>query len=270
MRLRVRHETAYRYQQPIPYAIQTLRLTPRSFDGMTVVSWRVAGETRRPLPSFVDGFGNVVHCHSLCRPHTRSSILVEGEVETSDTAGIVQGAPEPLPPLFYLRNTPLTTPDPAILTFAETIAEPSTPLERLTRLMHAVRDRIDYRLGVTHVATTAAEVLRAGAGVCQDHAHLFLAAARHLGHPARYVGGYLWAGTDGSYEASHAWVEAFVETVGWVGFDPANRARPTEAYLRTAVGLDYWTAAPVRGIRRGDTEEALTVSVQVDRAGAEQ
>ena len=270
MRLRVRHQTTYRYETPIPYAIQTLRLTPRPYDGLAVISWRVSGETRRPLPSFVDGLGNVVHCHSLNRSHRTSSITVEGEVETQETEGIVAGAEEPMPPLFFLRRTPLTEPDPAIAALASAIPDSLSPLDRLTQLMNDVRDRVDYQLGVTHVATTAAEVLRAGAGVCQDHAHLFIAAARLLGHPARYVSGYLWTGTNGAYEASHAWAEAHVERIGWVGFDPANRTRPTEAYLRTAVGLDYWAAAPVRGVRRGDTQEALTVSVQVDQSAAEQ
>ena len=266
MRLRVRHHTTYRYEKPIAYAIQTLRLTPRSFDGLSVLSWRVAGETQRQLPSFVDGLGNVVHCHSSNRPHDRSSIMVEGEVETRDTDGIVRGAPEPLPPVFFQRSTSLTEPDPAIEALAAAAADQVAPIERLTRLMHEVRDRVDYRLGVTHVATTAAEALRTGAGVCQDHAHLFIAAARVLGFPARYVSGYLWAGGDGAYEASHAWAEANVDGIGWVGFDAANRTRPTAAYLRTAVGLDYWMAAPIRGVRRGNTEEALTVSVEVDQA----
>jgi transglutaminase-like putative cysteine protease len=267
MRLRVRHQTTYRYAKPIPYAVQSLRLTPRSFDGLAVISWRVAGETRRELPSFIDGLGNVVHCHSLNRAHRASSITVEGEVETSDTDGIVVGAPEPMPPLFFLRTTTLTEPDAAIAALAAGVADaPAQPLARLMRLMDEVRDRVDYRLGVTHVASTAAQALQAGAGVCQDHTHLFIAAARLLGHPARYVSGYLWAGANGAYEASHAWAEAHVEGIGWVGFDAANRTRPTAAYLRTAVGLDYWAAAPVRGVRRGDTEEALTVSVQVDQA----
>jgi transglutaminase-like putative cysteine protease len=130
--------------------------------------------------------------------------------------------------------------------------------------MERVRDRVDYRTGVTDTMTTAAQALASGAGVCQDHAHLFIAAARVLNVPARYVGGYLWTGKDDAeYEASHAWAEAYIEDIGWVGFDPSNRALPSEAYIRTAIGLDYWSAAPVRGVWRGDGDEALAVKVRV-------
>ena len=111
-------------------------------------------------------------------------------------------------------------------------------------------------------ATTAGEALRSGAGVCQDHSHVFISAARVLGIPARYVGGYLWTGQPES-EASHAWAEAYVEDLGWVGFDPSNRICPTEAYVRSSIGLDYAAAAPIRGVRRGNAAERLAVSISV-------
>ena len=90
------------------------------------------------------------------------------------------------------------------------------------------------------------------------------AAARMLGVPARYIGGYLWTGHDGrDYDASHAWAEAFVPDLGWVGFDPANRICPTASYIRASVGLDYWSAAPVRGVRKGASTETMAVKVTV-------
>jgi transglutaminase-like putative cysteine protease len=263
MRLTVQHRTEYRYSQPIAYAIQTLRLAPRSNDGMAVLSWRVRGEGRSELPSFVDGFGNLTHCHAVNRPHDFTVVTVEGEVETRPGDGVVRGAIETLPTGFYLRMTPLTAIVPEIATFAAEIGDRLLPVDRLTALMEAVRRRVDYRTGVTTTMTTAAEALRVGAGVCQDHAHLFIAASRALGIPARYVGGYLWTGEAAPIEASHAWAEAYVAGHGWIGFDAANRTRPTEAYIRTAIGLDYWSAAPIRGVRRGAAEERLGVSVQV-------
>jgi transglutaminase-like putative cysteine protease len=267
MRLTVRHETAYRYAHPIPYAIQTLRLTPRPHDGLTVLRWRVQSETRRPLPSFTDGFGNLTHTHAINRLHQSAAILVEGEVETWNTDGLVRGVPEPLPPPFFQRATALTAPHPAIDQLAHAAAAGGSPRDQLLAVMTAVRAKVDYRTGVTDAKTTAAEALANGAGVCQDHAHLFIAAARSLGVPARYVGGYLWTGENGrEYQASHAWAEAFIADLGWVGFDAANGVSPNEAYIRTSVGLDYWSAAPVRGVRRGDAAEALTVSVRVGEA----
>lgn len=271
MRLRVKHHTAYRYDSPIASAIQTLRLMPRSYDGLTVLSWQVSSDARRELPSYIDGYGNVTHCHAVNHPHSHAAIFVEGEVETSATHGIVRGAPEPLPPLFFLRRTALTTADAAIDAMAREAARQGSVLKQLHALLNAVRDKVDYRLGTTDAATTAAQAFSAGAGVCQDHAHIFIAAARVLGIPARYVGGYLWTGFDSrEYEASHAWAEAFVHDLGWVGFDASNRICPTEAYIRTSVGLDYWSSAPVRGLRRGSAEESLAVSVKVTQAGADQ
>ena len=262
MRLQVRHQTAYRYSQPIVYAIQTLRLTPRPYEGLTVFNWRVKGEARGELPSFIDGFGNLVHCHTVNRPHGNAVITVEGEVETRATDGVVRGAPETLPPGYFLRVTPLTAADDRIRDLAAG-ANGGNGVDRMQSLMEAVRERIDYRSGVTDTMTTAVEAAAAGAGVCQDHAHVFIAAARSLGVPARYVGGYLWAGGPVPVEASHAWAEAFVADFGWVGFDPSNRTRPTEAYIRTAIGLDYWSAAPIRGVRRGEGDEDLDVRVRV-------
>jgi transglutaminase-like putative cysteine protease len=271
MRLRVQHRTAYRYEQPVTYAIQSLRLSPQPYDGLVVIAWQVRRDGRRELPHFVDGLGNIVHCHTMQQPHRHYAITVDGEVETRDTNGIVRGAPEPLPPLFFLRSTPLTTTDSAIEALAADAARASSPLDRLHALMDRIHERVAYRTGATTVTTAAAEVLQRGAGVCQDHAHLFIAAARALDIPARYVSGYLWTGeNDRAYEASHAWAEAFVQDLGWVGFDCSNRVCPAERHIRLGVGLDYWAAAPVRGMRRGDTPESLSVEVRVTQAGAEQ
>jgi len=263
MRLRVQHQTVYRYEKPIPYSIQTLRVSPRPYEGCAVLTWSVRGESRRELPSLIDGFGNLTHCHTVTRPHVEMTLAVEGEVETTDTAGVVRGTPEPLPPLFFLRETALTAPHPTIAALATKIAGASV-LARLHSLMSAVRDAMDYQLGVTKVQTAAADALQKGAGVCQDHAHVFIAAAKILGIPARYVGGYLWTGSDGrDDDASHAWAEAFVPDLGWVGFDAANRTCPTASYVRASVGLDYWSAAPVRGVRKGGSAETLAVKVTV-------
>jgi transglutaminase-like putative cysteine protease len=263
MHLQVRHQTVYRYSQPIVYAIQTLRLTPRPFEGLAIYAWRVTGETRGDLPSFTDGFGNLVHCHTVNRPHGNAVITVEGEVETRATDGVVRGARETLPTGYFLRVTPLTAADERIRAIAAEGAKGANGFDRMQGLMEAVRDRIEYRTGVTDTMTTVIEATAAGAGVCQDHAHVFIAAARSLGVPARYVGGYLWAGGPVPIEASHAWAEAFLPDFGWVGFDPSNRTRPTEAYIRTAIGLDYWSAAPIRGVRRGEGTEDLDVRVRV-------
>lgn len=264
MRLTVRHSTVYTYDTPISYLIQAIRLTPRPHDGLMVRRWSVTAESGRVMPEHVDGFGNIVHTHTVHTEALTATVTVEGEVDTADTFGIIRGAVETLDPAFYLSESEQTRADPAITAMALDVAKARLAgPELLHALMLRIRQRIAFQTGETHVHTTGAEALRDGAGVCQDHAHVFIAAARALGFPARYVSGYLWTGNDDVSPASHAWGEAFVSELGWVGFDIANRVCPTDAYVRVAVGRDYHDAAPVRGVRRGGHDERMSVSVRV-------
>jgi transglutaminase-like putative cysteine protease len=144
------------------------------------------------------------------------------------------------------------------------------PIDRMHVLMNAVRDKVDYAIGVTNAHTSAAEALSDGQSVCQDHAHIFISAARVMGVPARYVNGYFLTETDEPSEAHHAWAEAYIEGLGWLGFDPANRICPTDHYVRLACGLDAGSAAPIRGTRRGGTDEVLDVLVEVQQQSAQQ
>jgi transglutaminase-like putative cysteine protease len=132
--------------------------------------------------------------------------------------------------------------------------------------MWALHNTVAYKPGFTDVETTAAEALGRGSGVCQDHAHLFVAGARVLGVPARYVSGYLYCEPDAEGHcslASHAWAEAFVDDLGWVSFDTTNSRCATDAYVRLAVAFDYAGAAPIRGVRSGGGLEEMSVRVLV-------
>ena len=269
MRIRVRHTTSYTYDRPVEYAAQLLRLTPCEHAGQRIRSWRVTADGRA-LVRTDDGYGNTVHLFTVLRPHVGATIVAEGEVETNDTQGVLRDAVERLPPIYWLRSTPQTSPDEALRALAAEVEFFTDPIVRLHRLMELVRSRIDYVLGATTVMTTAAEALAKGSGVCQDHAQVFITAARSLGIPARYVSGYLAMEVSETATASHAWAEAHVSGLGWIGFDAANNICPTESYVRVAVGLDYGEAAPVRGIRRGEGSEALSVAVDVQATHAQQ
>src|SRR5262245_1483413 len=241
-------------------------MTPREHVGQRVLRWSVRDERGRELPSFRDGFGNVTHLHTLHAPHSAARIEVEGLVETRDTSGVVANAPEPLPPAFFARTTPLTEPDAALAALADEARREAGALARLHRLMQLLRGRMRYCQGVTTVSSSAAEALAGGAGVCQDFAHAFVGTARALGQPARYVGGYLHA--EGAL-AGHAWAEAWVPDLGWVGFDASHGVCPTEHYVRVSVGLDYADAAPLRGVRRGAGGGSMQVRVQIAEASVQ-
>src|SRR5260370_39233369 len=192
MRLRISHDTVSRYENPPAGVIQVLRLTPRNHDGQYVTDWRIDVSEECRLESHEDAFGNLTHTFTAAGPFTELSVLVEGEVETRDTQGVIQGAVERFPPTLFLRETALTAADAAIADYARAIrtAAGDALLDILPALLERVHRDIVYDTEPTHAATTASEAFALRRGVCQDHAHIFIAAARPLGVPAPYAGGY--------------------------------------------------------------------------------
>ena len=265
MRLKIRHETLYSYEQPALSAIQTLRLTPRNHDGQFVNHWRVELDAEYRLDRDEDPFGNIMHLFSIGGPIASMRILVEGEVETRDTAGLVQGAAERLPLGLWMRESLLTTTDTALRAFARNAAAPhgDDRLSTLHALNQAIFETMQYLPDETDTTTKAAQAFTERKGVCQDFAQIFVTAARSLGIPARYVGGYILRTDTKHQNAGHAWAEAYVPEIGWIGFDPTHGISTTDRYLRIATGIDSLDAAPIRGTRHGGAGETLTVSVTV-------
>jgi transglutaminase-like putative cysteine protease len=266
MRIVIDYETQYRYETPSRSLAQLIRVTPRSFDSQYVAAWRLDLDLDAIVRESEDAFGNICHAVFSQKPHDQLTIHVRGEVETADTHGLTTGLPEPLPPEVFLRPTPLTLPGAALLEFAAEVGRGAGTdvLTRLHDLLSATHKKIVFQTEATTAATTAEEAFAAGAGVCQDLTHIFLACARVLGVPARYVSGHLLK-LNGQIEqeATHAWAEAFVPDLGWIGFDVANGACPAETHVRVAAGFDYLSAAPVRGVRIGGGREALSVKLNV-------
>lgn len=268
MRLRIAHSTIYRYEPPAAGAIQLLRLTPRNHEGQHVVRWRIEVSPDARLSRCEDAFGNITHVFSVVGPFHQLSVGVEGEVETHAADGVVRGTLERFPPALFLRQTALTQADAAIALLAHDVhsASGGVVLTALHQLMHTLIGQMVYDLDYTEVVMTAAEAFAIRRGVCRDLSHIFIAAARCLRIPARYVAGYLQL-ANGTVEqhAGHAWAEAFVPDLGWVGFDPANDLCPTDGYVRVAVSLDSLGAAPMRGTRYGAGGESMQVAIAVDQ-----
>lgn len=265
MRLAIRHITRYRFEKPIAHAMQRLRLTPKDCDGQKIVDWDMEFENAQCELSYLDQNGNRVHLVSVAEDARAVILACRGTVETSDLVGVVGEHRGPLPLWSFLRHTPLTQPGPEMRRLLRGFV-PGDGEERIAllhRLAAAVRDRVDYRKRTTHTRTTAEEAMAAGCGVCQDQAHVFIGAARALDIPARYVSGYLMAEDGMEHGATHAWAEAHVEGLGWVGFDISNGISPDARYVRVATGRDYRDAAPVTGISFGAVSELLEVEVAV-------
>ena len=264
MRLKISHRTEYRYDVPVQYALQRLRLVPRGGRTQTVHSWSLKVEGANEEARFVDHFENDTRLVSIAGDATTIGIDAWGEVETFDTSGIF-GEHKGFAPLWLFQHqTALTAPGEAIRELAASIG-PGPELDRLHRLMGTIEAKVIYTVGATHSGTTAEEALKQGSGVCQDHAHVFAAAARLLGFPARYISGYLMMNDAVDQAASHAWAEAYVPGLGWVAFDASNGISPDERYVRMAVGRDYRDAMPVSGIRLGWAEEQLAVAITVEQ-----
>ncbi len=264
MRLTVRHRTRYGYDRPDSHAVQRLRLTPKDNRAQTVETWNIEAPGIETAAHYTDGLDNIVHLISQDEPQEELVITASGVVTTADTGGVLGSMNETANPLIFLRPTALTAGSQDIAALADSVRH-DIPLELAHALMAAIADQVSYDTTSTYAGTTAAQALAAGAGVCQDHTHIFIAACRHLGLPARYVTGYMHVAAEQPFVAHHAWAEANIEHLGWVGFDPANRQCPTEHYIRLACGFDAPSAAPITGTRSGSGAERLDVDVVVQQ-----
>lgn len=271
MRLTVRHSTTYSFDQPMRFVTQSHRLTPTTHAGQSVIDWAVTAEGATFGASFVDGAGDRVTTMTIGGPVRQIEVVVEGTVKTSDTSGILRDHRELIWPKVYLQPTAVVHPNQPLRALSEAAVRGIDREEELKRshaLSEAVAEAVAYQVGATEAHHTAAEVLERGQGVCQDMAHVLISAAQLAGLPARYVTGYLLtgegaAGPADSGEAAHAWAEIHVASLGWIGFDPANRCCPDDRYVRLGSGRDAGEAAPIRGISRGGGGEVMDVSVAV-------
>ncbi|ETX13254.1 transglutaminase [Roseivivax halodurans JCM 10272] len=267
MKLRVRHVSRYVFDAPVKRLAQSHRLWPAETQGQSVIQWSVETENAVTGSGFRDGAGDWTQTVTVKGPVSEFTVTAEGLVETSDTSGVLRGHRERVPASAYLTGTRITGLTAELRMAAEAALEgmdAASPLDRAHALARYVSDHVVFAPNRTEPATTAAEALEGGEGVCQDHTHVLIALAHAADIPARYVTGYMLSTEDSQgAEASHAWAELHVHGLGWVGFDAANRCCPNEYYIRLGSGYDASDAAPIRGIVDGATQETLDVSVAV-------
>ncbi|NWJ26885.1 transglutaminase family protein [Rhizobium sp. RM] len=265
MRLKITHTTEYVYDEPMPYALQRLRLTPQTGPCQKVEDWAVAVDGATVEVTYDDHFGNRVSLVETEGPQQQVKVIASGVVETEDKAGVYGYHIGNAPLWLFLRETPRTKPGKLIRELVK-VSNGESELARLHDLMENIHRKVEYVPGATDPETTAELALETGKGVCQDHTHILVSAARLIGLPARYVSGYLMMEDVAEQTATHAWAEVHLEGLGWVGFDAANNICPDDRYVRIASGLCYRDCAPVSGMRIGQAGETLNVSVTVQQS----
>lgn len=262
MQFTIRHTTRYSFAEPVSFGLEQLRKTPKSRHNQTVLTWKTHVTGGRPTLTYTDQHLNTVNLIEIDRGAQDLIITSEGEVEIGETSGVVGKHQGPTPLWLYQRVTPQTKPGSGLRALLREVSG-GTELEKAHALMAAVAEAVKYEVGTSDAGATAEEALAEGRGVCQDHAHVFIAGIREIGLPARYVSGYLALDDQIEQDAMHAWAEAHIPGLGWVGFDCANCISPDQRYVRVATGMDYHEAAPIRGTRQGGAEETLDVAIEV-------
>ncbi|MDY7099277.1 MAG: transglutaminase family protein [Pseudomonadota bacterium] len=272
MRLSIRHTTRYSFSEPVVHALQRLRLTPKETQGQRIIDWSMTYENAHAELEFDDQHFNTVTLIGVEAGVRDVTVTCSGTVETEDNAGVIGRHSGHLPLWSFLGQTKLTKPGPRLRELIRDVHGPEDggKLDYLHALSARIREVVAYQTGTTQVTTTAEEAVSEGNGVCQDHAHIFIAAARAADIPARYVSGYLMMNDRIEQEATHAWAEAHIDGLGWVGFDVSNGISPDPRYVRVATGRDYRDAAPVTGISFGQAEQMLTVDVAVEQQKQEE
>jgi transglutaminase-like putative cysteine protease len=263
MHLKICHRTEYRYETPVHYSIQELRLTPPQVAGQQIEQWKIS----TPIKSTVshDAFDNACNVFVQEAPYTSMMIEAEGEIQTQDAFEYID-SPKAVSPYYLLQQTNLTEPSEEMLSHFESHLPKKNTMDEVLKLASAVQQAILYFPGQTNFATTAAQSFAMKSGVCQDHAHIMLSLCRAAGIPARYVSGYFFA-EESPNLASHAWID-FCSDISkgiWVSVDITHACLVDSRHIRLAIGRDYYSAAPVKGVRSGGGGEELSASISIQQ-----
>jgi transglutaminase-like putative cysteine protease len=277
----IRHLTRFRYKEPVSESIMEVRMHPRSDHTQHCLSFSLSVSPRCRVFSYRDHYGNNVHHFDIPGEHDQLVIvaesLVEQHIPMDVPAFLAPDAWQALDVLItegdyaeMLLPSTFVQQTPALLELASklNVVRRDDPLMLVHELNKSLYEYFDYAPRSTRVDSPIDEAIASRQGVCQDFAHTMISLLRHVGIPARYVSGYLYRGREDRDrslpDASHAWVEALLPHLGWVGIDPTNDLIAYNRHIRTAVGRDYADVPPTHGVYRGNTESELYVAVHVE------
>jgi transglutaminase-like putative cysteine protease len=277
----VKHETSFRYSAPINESVMEVYMQPRTEGIQRCLRFKLLTTPRARVFERYDALGNGVHFFDIPAQHDNLTIAAESVVELVDPAPLPQALGHDSWQVLdemtsrgdfwdMLAPSLRTQPTALLNQFALEldVRRRDDPLILLQELNAAVYESFAYSSSTTEVDSPIDVALEARKGVCQDFTHILIALVRGIGIPCRYVSGYLfYRGGDRSVpDATHAWVEAYLPEIGWVGFDPTNNVLAGERHIRVAVGRDYNDVPPTRGFFKGIAETELAVDVEITPA----
>jgi len=270
MILEVQHETRFTYSEPVAESVAELRMEPVSDADQSCRSFHLGVSPSAEPARYQDGFGNTVHHFNLLPPHGEVRILAASIVETHPRRRDLSGTRATYPigldvadlgvlDFLHFRGPVRTTSRLAPVLEALRPRPGSSLGELMERVSGYIREHFQYARDVTLASSPIDHLLEQGKGVCQDFTHLMIAVLRSFGVPARYVSGYIHRANKESQ--SHAWCEAWLPDLGWVGVDPTNACLAGEAFVKVAVGRDFTDVPPNKGVYRGRARESIYVRV---------
>lgn len=285
MRYTVYHLTHFRYDAPVSESVMEVRMQPRTESVQRCLRFELATTPRSRVFAYQDPEGNVVHHFDVPARHRELTVVAESVVEfvadiaipdsgdramwdVLDEPGTRERFFEFLEPSYFARPTE------ALVAFGAELGltREHDPLTLVRRLKHQLYDAFEYAPKSTRVDSPIDDALAARRGVCQDFAHVTIALIRRMGIPCRYVSGYLFHNQQSDERsvdgASHAWVEAWLPPLGWVGIDPTNKTLAMDRHIRVAIGRDYHDVPPTRGAFKGNARSELGVAVRVQTTDA--
>ena len=283
MRFEIRYCMAFEYENVIRHSQNEARACPVSDDHQILLSYRFHSTPSSRVHSFTDYWGTRVDSYGIREPHVAIEIDACSTVETHPQPLVTSSAPfEALaadefrgPLVEYLQGTRHTHAGQEVQEWAQGLADRTEGdvVDLVLAIHRAVHRSLRYVPGSTRIGTTAEEVLAGGAGVCQDYAHLAVAACRTLGIPARYVSGYFFTSDDRTGEITgdvasvqtHAWFEAAIPGAGWLALDPTNALPVGERHVTIGRGRDYDDVPPIRGIYSGASDTTVHAGVEMRR-----
>ena len=285
MQYLVRHLTRFVYTSAVCESVMELRMQPLELDRQHCLRFSVSTSPRARVFAYHDHFGNAVHYFDIPAHHTKLDVTIESAVETtaapdlpdalpSDTWAEVDETAKSPDHLDWLLPSEFTTPTSLLQEFAEAIGftRGPDPLTTLKELNTTLFSAFAYEPKSTRVDSLMDEALLSRAGVCQDFSHIMTSLVRGIGIPCRYVSGYI-APHESHHDragdnSTHAWIEALLPRLGWVGFDPTNNVIAGRRQIAVAIGRDYADVPPTRGVFKGDAGSELSVAVAVSLAAS--